>query len=84
MFLVKMWHFLLTGQNDPETLNYPFQCAYHARNSEKRHLTCPSVSSGAKDITVCHFPKWQIAAILDLEVRITLKLPDNHSKYLSC
>ena len=48
-------HLGFRGQDGPKTLQLQFQCIWHARNSGKGHLICPSRSSGARAITIYVF-----------------------------
>ena len=48
-------HLGFRGQDGPKTLQLQFQCIWHARNSGKGHLICPSRSSVPEPMKVCFF-----------------------------
>jgi len=67
-------------QERTKTQIQPFKNVCHANVGTKRQLVCPSSSSGAKDMNISDFSRWQMAAILDIATREVPKLNNNHSR----
>jgi len=61
-------------QNSKITITECLSC----QRWEKRHLICHSSSSGARDMKICDFLRWRMAAMLDLAIRNIPNVENNH------